>query len=274
MSDVGVVKGKRPVAQKPNGPKLTRLAILKKTTEYVDRHGLAALTMRVLAEELEVAPSAVYWHFQGKDELISAAASHLAHNVKIEEAEPADWRSWLFRWAHTRRNVLHAHPNFAPIIAGQLSTEVEASLPSIERTLSVIERAGFTGAELTFAYNALAAGVTGWTNSELCSEPAFDKAGQGWRATVEDRLLSVPARRYPTISRNIDALANQAFGMRWESGITRPLHDSFDFFVETLLIGLADRLHRREGLSSGSEIHSEAPPRIASSVRTPAETQG
>jgi AcrR family transcriptional regulator len=41
---------------------LSRTEIVNAALRYVDEHGLDALTMRALAKEIGVYPTALYWH--------------------------------------------------------------------------------------------------------------------------------------------------------------------------------------------------------------------
>jgi AcrR family transcriptional regulator len=52
----------------------------------LDRVGLPDLSMRRLAAELEVQPSALYWHFASKQELLAAVADRILS--RIPEPDP------------------------------------------------------------------------------------------------------------------------------------------------------------------------------------------
>ncbi|REJ04696.1 TetR family transcriptional regulator [Microbacterium bovistercoris] len=54
--------------------------------DLLDRVGLPDLSMRRLAAELEVQPSALYWHFANKQELLAAVADRILS--RIPQPEP------------------------------------------------------------------------------------------------------------------------------------------------------------------------------------------
>lgn len=49
--------------------------------ELLDRYGLPDLTMRRLATELAVQPSALYWHFESKQDLLAAVSDRILARV-------------------------------------------------------------------------------------------------------------------------------------------------------------------------------------------------
>ena len=51
--------------------------VVDKATEILDNYGIADLTMRRLARELDVSPGALYWHFANKQELLGAVADRI-----------------------------------------------------------------------------------------------------------------------------------------------------------------------------------------------------
>jgi hypothetical protein len=55
---------------------------------------------------------------------------------------------------------------------------------------------------------------------------------------IEDSIHSLDPGRFPRLCRHIDAMANQSFILRWESGSSRPLNSAFDTYVEVAISGL------------------------------------
>ena len=54
-----------------------RSDVVEHALEVLDRHGLADLSMRRLAADLGVQPSALYWHFANKQALLAAVADEV-----------------------------------------------------------------------------------------------------------------------------------------------------------------------------------------------------
>lgn len=75
----------------PRGPGqragLSRTAVLAAAQELLAEQGLDGLTMRALAQRLDVAPNTLYSHVPGKTELVDAL---LDDRLSLVEAPPAD----------------------------------------------------------------------------------------------------------------------------------------------------------------------------------------
>ncbi|MBO0596249.1 TetR family transcriptional regulator [Nesterenkonia sp. E16_7] len=78
-------------------------AIVGVATEILEQYGLADLSMRRVATQLGVQPSALYWHVKDKQSLLALVADRLLDSVRLD-ASLSDWRSEL----RTRAVTLHA----------------------------------------------------------------------------------------------------------------------------------------------------------------------
>src|SRR4051794_17134970 len=86
----GVQMSKHPDPPVP----LSRERILDGALRLIEREGLGALSMRRLAQELDVWPMAVYHYFRDKAELLDAVAASAAGLVELPS--PGDsWRGRL-----------------------------------------------------------------------------------------------------------------------------------------------------------------------------------
>src|SRR2546425_8444125 len=76
----------------PSG--LSREHILEVALELAENEGIDALSMRRLAQELDVWPMSVYRYFQDKDELLDAVVGRAAERVSLP-GEAGAWRGQL-----------------------------------------------------------------------------------------------------------------------------------------------------------------------------------
>jgi TetR/AcrR family tetracycline transcriptional repressor len=217
-------------------------AILAATTAYVDRHGLESLTMRALATEMGVYPTAIYWYVGSKSRLTSLAAGQLVGDLRLARAEDETWQDWLVSTAQAMRAAIHRHPNFATVIGSQISADISSSTPFVEALLGVLYSAGFDDDEVVDVYNVFVGAVFGWVSIELSNEPPSVGGDEHWQQNFKDHVDSLSAVKYPNITRTIPHLANRAFMVRWESGKTNPLESSFVALVSTIVAGLEARL--------------------------------
>jgi TetR/AcrR family tetracycline transcriptional repressor len=99
-------------------PSLTRLAIERAALDLVNRVGLDALTMRLLAQELDVQSPALYWHFRNKHELLEGMAEqiYIAGGMGAPGADEP-WEQWLMRRSLAYREALNKYRDGARIAA-------------------------------------------------------------------------------------------------------------------------------------------------------------
>ena len=88
--------------------RLSRERVLQTAIEQADDGGLEALTMRTLADELEVAPMALYRHIANKDDLVDAMVDVVFSEIGLP-ASGADWMSAMRQRAIAVRDALLRH---------------------------------------------------------------------------------------------------------------------------------------------------------------------
>ncbi|MEL5989888.1 TetR family transcriptional regulator [Microbacterium phosphatis] len=91
----------------------TRDGIVDTALALLEQTGLPDLSMRRLATALGVQPSALYWHFENKQELLAAVADRIVEPVTDARGDVADV-------AHALRGALLAHRDGAEVV---LSTQ-------------------------------------------------------------------------------------------------------------------------------------------------------
>jgi AcrR family transcriptional regulator len=86
----------------------------------LDNYGIADLTMRRLARELNVSPSALYWHFANKQQLLGAVADRVLAPACADPG-PGSWQ-WRIRTVCERlRNALLSHTDGAELVSASLA---------------------------------------------------------------------------------------------------------------------------------------------------------
>ncbi len=211
--------------------------ILKTAVGIVDEQGLQALTIRKVADALGVYPTAITWHVGSKDQLVADASGLVFETLQLPDDKAHGWKDWLRLTAASFRDSMHHHPNFAVVIGNQLHTSLPA-LPFVERVLRILNDNGLQGTILLKAYNAYVGCLIGWVSLELSSSVTA--------APDEDSQLGVlnrlDERLYTALSKNLPVVANKAFMVRWETGTTNPMDESFDFMLEAVLAGIDDSI--------------------------------
>ncbi len=130
--------GKRP---------LSRELITSTALDVVSREGLGALSMRRLAQELDVWPMSIYTYFRDKEELLDALTESVMETVAVPSAR-ASWRNQIRALLDETRRV------FGPDLASRLP-RVLATPRFTEAGLAILTRAGFRERDAASAWRAL-----------------------------------------------------------------------------------------------------------------------
>jgi AcrR family transcriptional regulator len=220
------------------GGALSRERIVRAALALVDARGLAALTARDLAANLDVAPAALYWHVCGRDALLTQVIALALSDVARDPAGGA-WQVRLEALMRRFRAALRAHPHLAPAVASELAYNSGFDADMLEQIVGALEEARFEGSALVDAYNVVVAAMCGFATLELSRAPA--QAVPAWEAQCRARIDSLEAPRHPRLAHHRDALRNRAFLLRWTSGAQQPLDSGFDAWVEVVIRGLDAR---------------------------------
>jgi TetR/AcrR family tetracycline transcriptional repressor len=238
-------KGRSAHATKARQTPLTRNDIIAAALARVDRYGLEGFSIREVARDLGVYPTALYWHARGgRNEILGAIAATAMRDVAPAVEDVTDWREWLSQLFQRYREALHRHPNIAPLLGAQLVSNAGVDPVLVERVLAILERAGFSDVNLVNAYNAVIAAMIGFVTLELAPMPGEDPAG--WADAVRQQIEGFSPQEFPILTRYRDRLADRGFILRWTSGSRVPLDGGFDVFVRAMIQGL-DHLVRSAG---------------------------
>lgn len=126
--------------------KVNREIVTVAALTLLNRVGLESLTLRLLADELEVKAPTLYWHFKSKDELLDAMATAVLANGSpqlLPAREKADWATWVTAFGSGLRQVLLAYRDGARMVAGTRLTGIDY-MKTVERISGRVIEDGFT----------------------------------------------------------------------------------------------------------------------------------
>lgn len=126
----------------PARPRLTRDGVLRAALDYVDRHGLAALSMHKLGAELGVKGMSLYNHVGSKDDLLDGIVETLYRELDPPPADSTDWQQALRDCASSLRDLLRRHPAAALLMCSRPVMPTR-SLEVHSAYLDTLLRAGF-----------------------------------------------------------------------------------------------------------------------------------
>jgi AcrR family transcriptional regulator len=148
-------------------PKAERRAeILDAAIALADAEGLAALTMRAVAQRVGATAMALYGYFPDKDSLLDAMADRVIGEVFPGPfTELAGWRDRLLAAAELARTVAREHP---PVIqyAFTRPAQTPGTLRVVEFTYQALLDAGVPHAEIPRLERLVSTFVMGWALSE------------------------------------------------------------------------------------------------------------
>ena len=176
--------------------RLTRERILEVAGALVAGEGLEALSMRRLAEELDVWPMSVYRYFRDKDELLDAVTADAA---AFELPEPGgDWRDRVRALLHEVRRAMAS-----PELAGRWPRAflTPGALRLTDAGLAALESAGLPPDEAASAWRSLWSYTFGFATFSVA--PTSAEAVRRTRTA----LAALPDEDYPALARTGGELA-------------------------------------------------------------------
>ncbi|BBZ66205.1 putative transcriptional regulator, TetR family protein [Mycolicibacterium insubricum] len=187
----------------PDGPRppsqLSRDAILEAAVEFIDRYGLAKLTMRRLGAACGVEAMALYRYVHGRGDLLTGVVDHIIDRLYDDQLaarrQEDGWQDYLVRLAHGVRQVALDHPEVFPLVATQAPEApwVRPPLRSLrwmESFLDTLISYGFDDDAAVAAYRAYTTFLIGQLLLEVSAHGAVlhpdeailergDRAGRG-----------------------------------------------------------------------------------------------
>ncbi|MFD9096998.1 TetR/AcrR family transcriptional regulator [Streptomyces collinus] len=204
---------------RPEG--LSLEAIMRAALRIADEEGLDALTMRTVAERLDVRHTSLYRHVPSREALLVELVDHMLGEITLPEPGP-DWRAGTEAGAREYRRVLLAHRALVPLLTrGQLLGP--HALMARERGLRLLTAAGWPPDSAVRIYLT----VTHYVVGAVVLDTGGAARTPAQRAAMSDLFAALPAGRHPLVTAH-SALLGGPDG-----------DDEFDFGLRCLLDGIA-----------------------------------
>ncbi|WP_309128492.1 TetR family transcriptional regulator [Microbacterium sp.] len=124
-----------------------RRSVVERALRLLDDVGLPDLSMRRLATELDVQPSALYWHFPNKQQLLAAVADRI-----LEAVPQPDAGAPVPDTARAIRDALLAYRDGAEVVMSTYALRLGARRAQDALTASLGGDAGETLADAAFEF--------------------------------------------------------------------------------------------------------------------------
>lgn len=186
-------------ASTESGPALSREAVIDHALDLADREGLAAVSIRRIAQDFGVTPMALYWHVKNKDELLAAMGERIVDSVELPELASDGGLARLRPLLERLVGALARHPASTPLVQARI-LHCDAGRTLTEQALSILSDAGFDTqrrAELArAALQSVVMLVVGAPGAEI-DVPEAER--QAMRDRKQQMLAGLPADRYPLL---------------------------------------------------------------------------
>ena len=206
---------------------LDRRRVLAAAVEFIDEHGLEALTMRRMGAHLGVEGMALYRHVTGRDDLLDGVVElvvdELYGDPEVYLAPQHGWQDYLQRLAHGVRRIALAHPEVFPLVASRppAAPWVRPPLRSlrwVESFLTALIDSGFTEESAVAAYRAY--------SSFLLGHLLLEVSQKGVKISPEDKPEGASAAaaatdlsEYPTVVRLEPLLSRDESAAEFEEAL-------------------------------------------------------
>jgi AcrR family transcriptional regulator len=212
------------LSEAPPRRRLSRERVLQTAINRADQGGLGALTMRSLAEELEVAPMALYRHISNKDDLVDAMVDVVFSEIGVPSGA-GDWQTAMRRRAISVRDALARHRWAIGLMESRRSPG-PANLRHHDAVIGRLRAAGFSVEMAAHAYSLLDSYIYGFalTKMNLPFETTAEVA-----EVAQTMLQPFPVNDYPNL---VEFITEHAMKPGYEYG------DEFEYGLDVILEGL------------------------------------
>lgn len=173
--------------------------------------------MRRLARELDIAPSALYWHFANKQQLLGAVADHVLAPLAETDCRDVPWQQRVDFLCSALRNALLSHKDGAELVSASFASgQTSHMITVLNRLAEAAVTSGLGAVPAALAARSIVYYVLGYVADEQ-SRLQWDSAGaleEGQSFLADGAALTDPTAQFGFGVRllvdGIDQLAHQS----------------------------------------------------------------
>ncbi|KAA5834523.1 TetR/AcrR family transcriptional regulator [Saccharopolyspora hirsuta] len=215
--------------------------IVRAGIEIADADGLAALSMRRVADHLGVGTMSLYTYVPGKAELIDVMLDTVYGETARPEPGTTGWREQLTGIARENWALYHRHPWMLQVAAGRAVLGPNA-IAKYDYELNALTGLGLTDVEVDATLSLVLGHAEAAARRAVEAKQVEQRSGmtdeQWWRAHAPLLGQLMDPQRYPTASR-IGSAAGEAHGSAHD-----PEH-AFEFGLQRILDGVEALIAQR-----------------------------
>ena len=153
---------------------LTRSLVIAAARELADEQGVEAVSMRAIAQRLEVSPNALYSHVASRTELLDGLLDEVLDEVHAPDPTVEDPVEGLHALMRSTYVVLLSHPDLVPLYLARQGAHGPNAQHLGDVMLALLARAGITGASGREALRVLIVYTIGFAAFTAGGAAAFD----------------------------------------------------------------------------------------------------
>ena len=198
---------------------LSTARVLTAAVAFADEHGVDALTMRKLADQLGFGVMSLYNHVANKDDMLDGMVEVVAGEIE-RPAPGAEWREAIRSSAVSAHDALIRHPWAADLWSKRRPGP--ARLAHMAAILAALGSAGLSDELVYRGFHAVNMHIVGFTSQEL----DFQIDDRELEAMANDFTESLPPGEYPHLIDHVRA------------HLVDDGDDEFEFVLDLILDGL------------------------------------
>ncbi|GAA2723068.1 TetR family transcriptional regulator [Actinocorallia aurantiaca] len=211
---------------------LTKQAVVESALRIGDEEGLAAVTIRRLAQELGVTPMALYWHFKNKDQLFLGMIDALMADACVDRStEP--WLEGIRGQTEALLGSLHAHPYASELLQTADKLESANFAEAMETALTFLTRGGFSLIQANQVASYVLKGVCALISDRPCPQ-SWNGDADEWRRQIKMHLHRHPTADFPVLNAFAEAIDEDL-----------DLAEYYAFGIDLILAGIETMASRR-----------------------------
>jgi len=200
-------------------PSLSREQIMSTALAIANDQGLEALTLRRLAEALNVAPMTMYRYFENKEDLLNAMFDYVSSLPDLESCRSRSWRKTVINAFTAIKDGLVSHTGIMPLLSQRYGSG-EMTDASAEFLLEALSNSGKGEEQIGKTFYALVSYSLGFAVMESAMNHQAEQAGfkdiNKWLAQAERK---VSAAQYPQRAKLVPYMKDSIGDRQFQFGI-------------------------------------------------------
>jgi AcrR family transcriptional regulator len=208
--------------------RLSREAIVDTALAILDAEGIAAVTVRRLARELDTGAASLYWHVASKEQILELVYDRILGELELPEPDPSRWDDQIREVARSSYDVFAAHNDAALLSIGTVPFGPNG-LRMIEWMLALLRGAGAPDEIAGFFGDLLGRFIDASVLEEARARDVLDPEQM---AMMADYIQALPPEQFPNILAMIPTMFSGDAESRFELGL--------DFLLDGLRVHIPD----------------------------------